>query len=302
MRAGRGWARVLGLVLVTAAFSVVPSALLIFVPLSLMLVALPPRRPAWMLAGVAGLVLLLAGSGRGLLVDFGRGWALIAGAWFVIAAAVIERRSFLGRGLVALTGAFATVAGFGAIVPGALPGLDRAIRTRIQDGLGTVLQVPALATRPGLSDALERGAELQALLYPAMLALSSLAALAAAWWLFRRLTVREADALRPLAEFRFSDGLVWALILGILLLLLPVDGLADRAGSNLLAFVALLYALRGVAVLLVVGGAPGPLGWILVALVALLLYPIVMVAMFAVGLSDTWLDLRTRRARGKPDA
>jgi hypothetical protein len=42
---------------------------------------------------------------------------------------------------------------------------------------------------------------------------------------------------------------------------------------------------------------PGPLGWLLVALAGLLLYPIAMVAMFAVGLSDTWLDLRTRRAR-----
>jgi len=302
MTAGRGWGRVLGLVLVTAAFSVVPSALLIFVPLSLMLIALPPRRPVWMLVGLGGVALLLGGSGTGALTDFGRGWSLIAGAWFVIAAAVLERSSFLGRGLVAVTGAFGSMAVFGLVMPGSVPGLDRAIRMRIQNGLGTVMEIPALASRPGLADALERGAELQGLLYPAMLALSSLAALAAAWWLFHRLAVRESDALRPLREFRFSDGLVWALIGGILLVLLPVDGLADRAGSNVLAFVALLYALRGVAVLLVVGGAPGPLGWVLVALVALLLYPIVMVAMFAVGLSDTWLDLRTRRAREGPDA
>ncbi len=302
MGAGRGWGRVLGLVLVAAAFSVVPSVLLIFVPLALMLVALPPRRPGWMAVGVAGLVLLLSGSGEGLLLDFGRGWALIAGAWFVLAAVVLERPGFLGRGLVALTGAFATVAGFALLQPSTLAGLDRAVRTRILTGLGTVQQIPALAARPGLSDALERGAEVQEMLYPAMLALSSLAALAAAWWLFRRLTTRDAEALRPLREFRFSDELVWALILGILLLLLPVDGIADRAGSNVLAFVALLYALRGAAVLLVLGGAPGPLGWILVALVGLLLYPIVMVAMFVVGLSDTWLDLRTRRARSKPDA
>jgi hypothetical protein len=300
--AGRGWGRVLGLVLVAAAFSVVPSAQLIFVPLALMLVALAPRRPVWVLVGVAGLVLLLTGP-RSLLLDFGRGWALIVGAWFVIAGAVMEGPSFVGRGLVAVMGAVATIAGFGAVVPDALGGVDRAVRARIQDGLGTVLQLPALQARPGLLDAIERGAEVQALLYPAMLALSSLAALGVAWWLFRRLTVRESDGLGPLREFRFSDGLVWALIAGILLLLLPIGGLAEQAGSNLLAFVALLYALRGIAVLLVIGGGvPGPLGWVVVVLVGLLLYPIVMLAMFAVGLSDTWLDLRTRRARAKPDA
>ena len=93
---------------------------------------------------------------------------------------------------------------------------------------------------------------------------------------------------------------VWVLIGGLALLLLPLDGLADRAGGNLLVFMAALYALRGAAVLLVVGGSPGLLGWLLVALVGLLLYPLVMIAMFAIGLSDTWLDLRTRRAR--PDS
>jgi hypothetical protein len=135
-----------------------------------------------------------------------------------------------------------------------------------------------------------------------MLALSSLAGLAVGWWVFRRLTVRDAEALGPLREFRFSDGMIWVLIGGLALLLLPWDGLAGRAGSNVLVFVALLYALRGAAVLLVIGGAPGPLGWILVALVGVLLYPLVMIGMFALGVSDTWLDLRTRRARSEPDA
>lgn len=300
--AGRGWGKVLALAFVTAVLSVVPSALLVFVPLALMLVALPPRRPGWIMVGIAGLAFLLSGPGTGTLMNFGRGWALIIGAWFVIAAVVLGRTGFVGRGLLAVAGAFGTVAGLAVWNSGLLVGLDRAVQTRLQTGLGSVLRMPSLAARPQMVEALERGAEAQALLYPAMLALSSLAGLAVAWWLFRRLTVRDTEALAPLREFRFADGLVWALIVGIALLLLPWDGLADRAGSNLLVFVALLYALRGAAVLLVIGGAPGPLGWVLVFLVGLLLYPLVMIAMFALGVSDTWLDLRTRRARGTPDA
>lgn len=302
MSAGRGWGRTLGLVLTTAVFSVVPSALLIFVPLALMLVALPPRRPGWVLVGLAGLFFLLTGPGTGLLVDFGRGWSLMVGAWFVIGAVLLGRSGFLSRGLLALAGAGATVGGFIALNPGIGAGLDRDVRTRIQAVVGAMLQLPGLVERPGLAQALERGAEVQALLYPAMLAVSSLAGLAVAWWVVRRLTVREVDALAPLREFRFADGLVWALIAGLVLLLLPFDGLADRAGTNLLAFMAALYVLRGAAVLLVVSGAPGFGGWILILLVGLLLYPLVMAGMLAVGLSDTWLDLRTRRARSGPDA
>lgn len=302
MSAGRGWGRTLGLVLITAVFSVVPSALLIFVPLALMLVALPPRRPGWILVGMAGLLLLLTGPGTGLLVDFGRGWSLVVGAWFVIAAVALGRVGFLSRGLLALAGSGVSVGAFMALNRGVGAGLDREVRTRIQTVLGAMEQMPGLVERPGLAQALERGAEVQALLYPAMLAVASLAGLAVAWWVFRRVTVREADALAPLREFRFADGLVWALIAGLVLLLLPVDGLADRAGTNLLAFMAALYVLRGAAVLLVLGGAPGIGGWILILLVGLLLYPLVMAAMLAVGLSDTWLDLRTRRARSKPDA
>lgn len=299
---GRGWGRVLALALVTAVLSVVPSALLIFVPLALMLVALPPRRPGWVMVGMAGLAFLLSGPGTGTLTNFGRGWSLIIGAWFVIAAVMLSRSGFVGRGLLAVAGAFGTVAGLAVWDSGLAMGVERAVRMRLQTGLGSVLGMPSLAARPAMVEALERGAEAQALLYPAMLALSSLAGLAIAWWVFRRLTVRDSEALAPLREFRFADSMVWALIIGIALLLLPWDGLADRAGSNLLVFVAALYALRGAAVLLVIGGAPGPLGWVLALMLGLLLYPLVMIAMFALGVSDTWLDLRTRRAKPTSDA
>jgi hypothetical protein len=58
---------------------------------------------------------------------------------------------------------------------------------------------------------------------------------------------------------------------------------------------AVLYALRGLAVLAVIGSAPGPLGLVLGVVLFVFMYPFVMAAAFLVGLSDTWLDIRSRR-------
>jgi hypothetical protein len=141
-----------------------------------------------------------------------------------------------------------------------------------------------------------KATELQAKLYPAMLALASLAALGIAWWTFGRVARGESNPLRPLREFRFRDELIWLLIAGAALMVLPLNELATRAGQNVLTFMGVLYALRGVAVLVVLGGgAPGPLGMLFGALLVVFLYPLVMATTFLVGLSDTWLDIRARR-------
>jgi len=58
-----------------------------------------------------------------------------------------------------------------------------------------------------------------------------------------------------------------------------------------------LYALRGLAVMIALFGAPGPLGVVFGALMLLFLFPMVLATTLMVGLSDTWLDLRAR-ARG----
>ena len=126
---------------------------------------------------------------------------------------------------------------------------------------------------------------------PALLALASLAGLAVAWWAFRRLVAREGSPLAPLRQFRFNDGLVWLLVAGGVLLLagagygIGVEHGTARAGSNLLLFTAALYALRGLAVLLVIAGAPGPVGMVLGGVLLLLLYPLVMATTFFVGLT-----------------
>ena len=58
--------------------------------------------------------------------------------------------------------------------------------------------------------------------FPALLALQSLAALALAWATYHRLgRARLGAPLEPLREFRFNDQLVWGLIVGLTIVLLP---------------------------------------------------------------------------------
>jgi hypothetical protein len=132
-------------------------------------------------------------------------------------------------------------------------------------------------------------------LIPALLALESLAALGLAWGVYHRLSpVRIGSALGPLTEFRFNDQLIWALAVGLTLSLLPAFSDGRNAGFNLLLFFGALYAVRGL----------GVLAWIskgrYVFIIVLSLIPqgvlLLGVLALALGLGDTWLDLR-RRAR-----
>jgi predicted signal transduction protein with EAL and GGDEF domain len=150
---------------------------------------------------------------------------------------------------------------------------------------------PAMAD---LSDTFRRVADLEVLLYPAMLALASLAALAVAWWGYRRLVERNGDALAPMRDFRFADHLVWLLIVGVALLIVPLGDVASRAGANLATFMAALYVLRGAAIVVALSNAGGFAAF-LMGVMAVLLLPLFAGAALVIGLSDTWLDLRRHR-------
>jgi hypothetical protein len=141
-------------------------------------------------------------------------------------------------------------------------------------------------------------------LVPALLALESLAALALAWGLYHRLSrTRLGPPLGSLTTFRFNDQLVWGLVVGVTLVIVPSLAPLRAVGFNLLLFFGALYALRGL----------GILRWLaservaLAAIVGLaLLLPVVGLELLAgtlsgvalaIGLGDTWGDWRNRRAR-----
>lgn len=298
---GRGWLSVAALALATAFLSVVQPALLMFVPLALLFIALPPRRPLLLALGAfIGWLAFGGAMGADTLWYFERGWALLLGAWFVVMAAFVPRWTFLPRALIALAATAASVGILLIINRGGFDLLDAAVADHLRSSASQALTVWRDSTgsesiRAEVSRAVYAVADLQGRLFPALLGLASLAALGVAWWAFARVAHGTPQPLARLREFRFRDELVWLFIGGLLLLLLPLNQLATRTGENLVMFMAVLYTLRGAAVLVVIGGAPGPLGVVIGALVVVLLTPFVMATTFLVGLSDTWLDIRARR-------
>ena len=147
---------------------------------------------------------------------------------------------------------------------------------------------------PQFVTGLQRAAETQAALFPAMMAIASMSALAVAWWIRTRLVGEGDQGLAPLREFRFNDHLVWLLIGGLLLVFVQWGEEFARAGSNALVFMAALYMLRGAAVFVFLSGGLSVLGYALMLVGLLVAAPVFMSMAVLIGVGDTWLDLRSR--------
>ncbi len=292
MGRGPGWPTVLGLTLVVLTFSVIYPLPLMLVPMALVLVALPPREPRQLVFAAVLLAAAFWGP-HGALWSVERGWALVLGGWFVVAVLVWPDRPFLPRALLATAATVATVALL-IVGSGSWAELDWAMASQYRELAGSL----AASWPGGVSDeVVELAAGVQARLFPAFLAVASVAALGIAWWAYTRLS-QAGRTLGRLTEFRFPDALLWLLIAGLALLLVPLDGWSARLGANLLFFMGALYALRGLAVVaaLVLGLVGGQVpALIALSVVGLLLYPIVVAGTLLLGVTDTWLDLRSGR-------
>lgn len=302
------WPAVVLLALVTAGFSVLNPALLIFVPLAFLLLALEPRKPWLMMIAVVLLGTTLTGTAGDVIWWYSRGWALILSAWFVVAVAVLPGSTLMTRAVSAVAGSVASTA---LLFVANRRGwhqldwaVDRQLRTAAADIAAYWGQQPLITEKAwavGMNDAIYRFTDFQISTYPALLAVASLAALALAWFLWRRLTLQERAPLGPLREFRFRDELVWIVVVGAALVALPLQAGPTRAGLNLLVFMAALYAVRGIAVIVALFGSPSFLGGLMAAFLFLMLYPIMVATTLMVGLTDTWLDLRARRLTRQDD-
>jgi hypothetical protein len=237
-----------------------------------------------------------------------RGWAILLAASFGLVSLWSTAMPFFSRAMFAL----GLAVGVGFVIALSSPSgiarfqhaaqeelTRRASHTiqKIEEGRSTAEWQELAARAPGL-DSLEDDSETMmrqfstrsASLLPALLALESLAVLALGWGLYRRLSpVEIGPRLSPLTEFTFNDQLVWGLAVGATLCLLPAFEEGRSAGYNLLLFFGALYLIRGI----------GILGWIArgryIYIVILGLIPQVFVIVtLALGLGDTWLDLRKR--------
>ncbi len=167
----------------------------------------------------------LAGATRSGLWYVERGWTIILGGCFAAVTLRWPERRFLPRALLAIA-----VAGAGAwaalgLSPRRWAIIDRMVATRLRDGVSTSLEALRVlrdgTPLPGtVISTVFQAAEWQSNLFPAMLGLSSLAALGAAWWLYVRLVRGSGEGLGPLRDFRFNDQLVWLLVAGAVMFVL----------------------------------------------------------------------------------
>ena len=273
---------------------------------------------------------------------FLRGWTIALGAAFGLICLTTRSRPLLGRALAA-TALAAVVSIVGLAGRSSTAGtFDQASRMfskeyqrRVQESLDAwhrrtesaawqafAARMPSAAARadklattlgtlgdPGTSGSggslANQGPLL--MLAPALLGLESLLALGLGWAAYHRLSrVRIGPPLGAVRDLRFNDQLVWGLVVGATLLLLPTLAEWRTLGANLLAFFGTLYALRGVGVL--TWWIPDRVAALVpLALVVLvpLLGPVVVLAFalavtFALGLGDTWRDFRAGAEARRP--
>jgi hypothetical protein len=242
-----------------------------------------------------------------------RGWSVVLASAFGVMHVVMPRHRFLARALAAL----AVTAMVGVVVlllsgSGSFSQFHQTVVGEIESRLAASIDMVSQAMQSpqwqrlaegsptfarlaaDSADQLQQFAGVAKNIYVAMLAIESLAVLAVTWSLFHRVSrTRIGAPLAPLREFRFSDQLVWGLVVSIVLVLLPAFSGMRVAGFNLLIFFGVLYALRGLGVLAWYFSAHR-IGFALVIVVAVLALPLTSLFSLGVGLGDTWLDWRAR--------
>ena len=332
----RGWGKLL---LALAAFLFLPlmGPLRALLPVEETLLLLLPSLAACCLVGWwAGgrFVLALVGVGLaawvlaqpavpGSFYNLVRGWSLLLAGGFGLVCLFGVQRPFFSRALATLSLSLVLALVMSARGPLTPTRTRQAVeaefarrnaesmemfRTFVREHPDVVKAMPQMGSLP---DEFEQQLKLMAQtgtgLFPSLLLLESLVALALAWTTYHRLSrTRLGVPLGHLKDFRFNDQLVWGLIAGLAIAFVPALDFLGGAGRNLLVFFGALYAIRGfgvlswflapgaLAVTLMVGFAM--LWWPVLNAVAVLGFMLLALAAFGLGLGDTWADWR-RRAR-----
>jgi len=143
--------------------------------------------------------------------------------------------------------------------------------------------------------------------FPGLVVLQTFAALALAWqWHVRLAAVPLGQPLDAFRQFRFGDHWVWGLVATLLVWVVPKLAVLKVAATNLGVVLGVLYLLRGAAILVAIAGTAGVPAWTLTvaAIIAgALVVPLLLLVpgLWTLGVFDTWLAFRQRRA-GPPTA
>lgn len=278
---------------------------------------------AWV--ALATLVAMQSPKGGDAFHNLARGWSLVLAGSFGLVCLFGARRPLFPRALFALTVSLGLALMMSALGPVSGQHMNRAVREefgrRNSETMGMlntfigqypkewsdlVAKVPKVGEMPAeMEKQLAVIAGAGEILYPSLLALESIVALAIAWSIYHRLArARLGPPLGQLRDFRFNDQLVWGLIVGLTIVFLPTLASVRVVGRNLLVFFGALYAVRGLGVLswfmapgaLAITATVGFAMFLLPVLnaIALLGFLFLAVAAFGLGLGDTWADWRNR--------
>jgi hypothetical protein len=335
----RGWGK---LILSMAAFILIPAIpqFRALIPIDQTILLFVPALAACTLVGWwAGGRMILAVAWIGLATyvatqqpaqndqfqNLARGWSLVLAGSFGLVCLLGAKRPFFPRALFALAMSLTLALMMSALGPVTGAQMNRAMSEELgrrnaetmgavnefigrqpKEWTDLVARIPKLGDMPAeLEQQLGTLANAGRILFPSLLVLESLAALAIAWSVYHRLSrARLGPPLSPLREFRFNDQLVWGLIVGLTIVFLPTLSSVRVVGRNLLVFFGALYALRGLGVLSFFM-APGALAVTATVGFAMFLLPVLnaiavlgflflAIAAFGLGLGDTWADWRSR--------
>lgn len=305
MRAPGGsprWRLVLGVI----AFAIWAPASLVGLPCAALLAAAPDRsartRIAAGLLGATSIALLALPGGRVAAVI--AAYTILVTAAFV-AGAALAPAAFLRQALRAICVGGVGTALLVQVVWGADGWGALAWEATREAGLSMRLLVEL---RPDAFTLYEPVVRFVSATAPGMLALQSLAGLALAWQWHVHLTAQPLGApLAPFREFRIGDGWVWGVVAWLGLLIAPVSGVLEAAGTNLGFVLGALYVLRGAAIVVTFAQALGVSAVALViagAAAAALALPLVFLlpGLCTLGITDTWYQYRRRLAARRSNA
>jgi len=224
----------------------------------------------------------------------------------VLAAAGLLLAACARRGLPAsvtasLAAALVLAVAGGYLLAGGMDELTRMLATRI-DELKRLETEHRLSQSLGLSStefnhALEQTGRLSALLLPSLFALKWIVVIATNCWLASVLFQEEEGGFPAFSEFavwRVHPVGAWVLALALVLMVTRWKPAFD-AGVNLAFPLALAYTVQGFAVARYVAQVFHIRGLVQAAvLVLLILMPILVTTVMAVGLLDVWYDFRLR--------
>ena len=283
----------------------VASPVFVFAPLALLLVAARPRGLRhWLWLGVSlALASLWSLSMVGPSAGFAAAVAALAGG-LIVALAVWKPGRPAGRAVLAAAAGFVLALAGSTLLGQPWPAVEAEFAETV--GRSFERQAAAFAARgfsPELVQQLRALGDSSATIahyLAAVIALQAIGGLALAWRWHERVASRP---LPPLAarfrDFRFSDHAVWLLILGMALVLGRAQGSIaglelHRWGANLLAVVVVLYVARGLAVYVAAASRTPRRVTFILAIVAIVVWPIAGSGLALLGIADSWIDFRRR--------